>query len=44
MKSTRLSHHGGPDELRVLVEDCPEPKQGQVRVRMLAAGVSFPTC
>jgi NADPH2:quinone reductase len=44
VKNTRIvvSHYGGPDELRVLEEECPEPKQGQARVRMLAAGVSLP--
>ena len=44
MKHTRIivSHYGGPDALRVLEEDCPEPKPGEVRVRVLAAGVSLP--
>ena len=44
MKSTRIvvSHYGGPEELRVVEEECPEPKQGEVRVRMKAAGVSLP--
>jgi hypothetical protein len=26
----------------VLEEECPEPKDGEVRVRVLAAGVSLP--
>lgn len=37
-----VTHYGGPDALRVVEEECPEPKQGEVRVRVLAAGVSLP--
>jgi NADPH2:quinone reductase len=37
-----VDHYGGPEELRVLEEECPEPKEGEVRVRVLAAGVSLP--
>ena len=44
MKYKRIvvAHYGGPDELRVVEEECPEPKNGEVRVRVLAAGVSLP--
>ncbi|HSE66452.1 MAG TPA: medium chain dehydrogenase/reductase family protein [Gemmatimonadales bacterium] len=44
MKHTRIivTHYGGPDALQVVEEDRPEPKQGEVRVRVLAAGVSLP--
>ena len=44
MKHQRIivSHYGGPEELRVIQEECPEPKHGEVRVRVLAAGVSLP--
>jgi NADPH:quinone reductase len=28
--------------LQILEEECPEPKMGEVRVRVLAAGVSLP--
>jgi NADPH:quinone reductase-like Zn-dependent oxidoreductase len=44
VKHTRIlvTHYGGPDALQVLEEDCPEPKEGEVRVRVLAAGVSLP--
>jgi NADPH2:quinone reductase len=44
MKHTRVivTHYGGPDALRVVEEDRPEPKRGEVRVRVLAAGVSLP--
>ena len=44
MKHTRVVvvHYGGPDALRVLEEECPEPKSGEARVKVLAAGVSLP--
>jgi NADPH:quinone reductase-like Zn-dependent oxidoreductase len=44
MRHTRIvvSHYGGPDALRLVEEECPEPKDGEVRVRVLAAGVSLP--
>jgi NADPH:quinone reductase-like Zn-dependent oxidoreductase len=44
MRHTRLivTHYGGPDALRVVEEECPEPRDGEVRVRVLAAGVSLP--
>ena len=44
MRHTRIivTHYGGPDALRVLEEECPEPKDGEVRVRVLTAGVSLP--
>jgi NADPH:quinone reductase-like Zn-dependent oxidoreductase len=37
-----VTRYGGPDALRVMEEECPEPKSGEVRVRVLAAGVSLP--
>ena len=37
-----VSRYGGPEELRVVDEEQPEPKDGEVRVRVLAAGVSLP--
>jgi NADPH:quinone reductase-like Zn-dependent oxidoreductase len=37
-----VSRYGGPNELRPVIEECPEPKHGEVRVRVLAAGVSLP--
>jgi NADPH:quinone reductase-like Zn-dependent oxidoreductase len=37
-----VTHYGGPDALRVVEEDCREPKGGEVRLRVLAAGVSLP--
>ncbi len=44
MKNTRVvvTHYGGPDALQVIEEECPEPKRGEVRVRVLAAGVALP--
>jgi NADPH2:quinone reductase len=44
MKHTRIlvTHYGGPDALQVVEEECPEPKDGEVRVRVLAAGVALP--
>jgi NADPH:quinone reductase-like Zn-dependent oxidoreductase len=41
-KRVIVSRYGGPDELQVVEEDCSEPKSGEVRVRVLAAGVSTP--
>jgi NADPH:quinone reductase len=37
-----VAQYGGPDVLQVLEEECPEPKYGEVRVRVHAAGVSLP--
>ena len=37
-----ITHYGGPDALRVVEEECPEPKTGEARVRVLAAGVCLP--
>ena len=37
-----VAHYGGPDELRVIEDECPEPRRGEVRIRVLTAGVSLP--
>ncbi len=44
MTQTRIivTHYGGPDALQVDEEECREPKAGEVRVKVLAAGVSLP--
>jgi NADPH2:quinone reductase len=44
MRHTRIvvTHYGGPEALQVLEEERPEPKVGEIRVRVLAAGVSLP--
>ncbi len=36
-----IDSYGGPDVLRIATEPLPEPGPGEVRVRVLAAGVSF---
>jgi NADPH:quinone reductase-like Zn-dependent oxidoreductase len=42
MKHQRVvvTRHGGPDVLQAVKEDLPEPRAGEVRVKVLAAGVS----
>jgi len=44
VKHTRIvvTQYGGPETLQVVEEECPEPKAGEVRVRVQAAGVSLP--
>jgi NADPH2:quinone reductase len=44
MRQTRVvvTHYGGPDAIQVVEEERPEPKEGEVRVKVLAAGVSLP--
>ena len=44
VRHTRIivTQYGGPEELRVVEEERPEPKDGEVRVRVLAAGVAYP--
>jgi NADPH:quinone reductase-like Zn-dependent oxidoreductase len=41
MKRVVVDHFGGPDVLNVVEEEAPRPGEGEVRVRVLAAGVSF---
>jgi NADPH2:quinone reductase len=36
-----VTQHGGPNVLRTVEDTLPEPQPGEVRVRILAAGVSF---
>lgn len=36
-----LTDRGGPEKLRIDDTDAPEPGRGEVRVRVLASGVSF---
>jgi NADPH2:quinone reductase len=42
MKNHRIvvPKHGGPEVLQVVAEDLPEPQAGEVRIRVLTAGVS----
>ena len=44
MKHTRVvvARYGGPDAIQVIEEERPEPREGEVRVKVLAAGVSLP--
>lgn len=44
MRHTRIivDHYGGPNVIQVKEEECPEPNDGEVRVRVLAAGVGMP--
>ena len=44
MRHTRIvvTNYGGPEELRVVEEECPEPNPGEVRVKVQSAGVSLP--
>ncbi len=41
MKRVIVDHFGGPEVLKMVEEDDPRPGPGEVRVRVLAAGVSF---
>ena len=40
-KRVIVDHFGGPEALKVIEEDAPQPGPGEVRVRVLAAGVSL---
>jgi NADPH2:quinone reductase len=40
-KRVVVEHFGGPEVLKVIEEDAPRPAPGEVRVKVLAAGVSF---
>jgi NADPH2:quinone reductase len=37
-----VTHYGGPDALQLSDDPCPEPDHGEVRVKVIAAGVSLP--
>ena len=44
VRHTRIivTRYGGPDALQVIEEECPQPRRGEIRVKVLAAGVSLP--
>jgi len=44
MRHTRVvvTHYGGPEVITTIEEDIPAPKPDEVRVKVLAAGVSIP--
>ena len=37
-----VTHYGGPEVLELREDECPEPKKGEVRIRVAAAGVGLP--
>src|SRR4051794_15003180 len=41
MKRVVVDHYGGPEVLELVEEEDPRPGQGEVLVKVLAAGVSF---
>jgi NADPH:quinone reductase-like Zn-dependent oxidoreductase len=41
-KRVIVTHYGGPEVVSTIEEDIPTPKAGEVRVKVLAAGVSLP--
>jgi NADPH:quinone reductase-like Zn-dependent oxidoreductase len=43
MKNTRvvITAHGGPEVLKLIEEDLPEPRSAEVRLKVLATGVAF---
>jgi NADPH2:quinone reductase len=41
-KRVVVSNYGGPEVITVIEEDIPVPKAGELRVKVLAAGVSLP--
>jgi NADPH2:quinone reductase len=43
MRAVVCEQFGGPDLLKVRDLPTPEPGPGQVRIRLHAAGVNFPT-
>ncbi len=40
-KRVVITRRGGPEVLQVVEDELPEPQSGEVRVKILAAGVSF---
>src|SRR5881396_370368 len=41
-KRVVVTHYGGPEVITAIEEEIPTPKAGEVRVKVLAAGVSLP--
>lgn len=44
MRAVEISEAGGPEVLTLVDRDSPEPAAGQVRIKVLAAGVNRPDC
>jgi len=44
MRQTKIvvTRYGGPEVITVAEQECPTPMPGEVRVKVLAAGVSLP--
>jgi len=44
MRQTKIvvTQYGGPEVITVAEQECPAPMRGEVRVKVLAAGVSLP--
>ena len=44
MRQTKIvvTRYGGPEVITVDEQECPAPMAGEVRVKVLAAGVSLP--
>jgi NADPH2:quinone reductase len=40
-RSIVVSHYGGPEEMQIVEDELPEPRRGEVRVKILVAGVGF---
>lgn len=41
MKAVRISKYGGPEVLRLQESELPTPVPGQVRIKLMAAGLNF---
>src|SRR3954471_17581930 len=41
MRAVILNRHGGPEVLRIVDVPKPEPKRGEVRVRIRIVGINF---
>jgi NADPH2:quinone reductase len=41
-KRVIVTHYGGPEVITTVEEDIPTPKASEVRVKVLAAGISLP--
>jgi NADPH:quinone reductase len=41
-KRVVVTQYGGPEVITIIEEDIPTPKVGEIRVKVLAAGVSLP--
>lgn len=40
-KRVVVSHYGGPEVLQVVEDELPEPRHGEIRMKILAAGVAW---